>query len=120
MSTTDTIANAHLDAIITGTLWAQLFTSAPDNNGSGGTAASEPRISCASWTSASGRAKSNAAKITFGTPSASYTPVAVGLYDAETGGNFVAVSDSFTGSAVTSGGDPAEFDIGALTFTYAS
>lgn len=120
MSVTDTTANAHLDAIITGTLWVQLFTVAPDNNGSGGTAATEPRISCSSWTTAASRTKSNNAKITFGTPTATYTPVAAGLYDAETGGNFIAVTDTFTGAQVTSGGDPAEFDIGALTFTYVS
>jgi len=122
MSVLDTTANTHLDAIIPNSTeyFSQLFTVAPDNNGSGGTPANEPRIGNTNWPNATGRVKSNGAKITFATPIATYTPAAVGLYDAITSGNFIAVSDSFTGAEVTSGGDPAEFDIGALTFTYVS
>lgn len=110
------------------TLAIGLFTAAPSDAG-GGTevsGGSYARVSAnpldANWTAASSTdgVTTNAAAITFATPTANWGTVThFGIYDATTAGNLL-VWGALTASRVISNGDAApSFAAGALSITFA-
>jgi hypothetical protein len=93
------IRNGLLDGLINGTLYIALFTVAPDNNGTGGTevsAAGYARLGFNQWGDAVNGVKRNNADAIWPDAAYSYwgTVVCVGLYDAVSGGNFIARGDN--------------------------
>lgn len=104
------------------TWYVALFTTKPGEDGTGGTEVSGggyARESTAStdWNAATLADPSeltNANAIDFGTTTASWgTVVAVGFYDASTGGNFLGAFDLTTSKAVNNG-DAVSFPAGEL------
>lgn len=87
------------------TLYLALYTTAPSDAG-GGTEVSGGSYARQSFTltAASGGATSNSADITFPTATADWgTIVAVGIFDAQTGGNLLMYGDLETSKTVNSG-----------------
>ena len=114
--------NAFLTSQITGTGYIALYTTAPDDDGSGGTectGGSYARVAHSAWTTASAGNRANDGAITFPTATADWgTIVAATWMSAASGGTQKAVTDTFTGGAVTSG-ITAEFATGVLDFNFA-
>lgn len=103
------------------TVYVGLFTAAPSDAGGGTecTGGSYARKSTAGsdWTAASGTTSSNAAVITFVTPTGSWGTVThFGLFDASTSGNLLAWAAVTTQQAVGTG-NTVSFAIGALVIT---
>jgi hypothetical protein len=104
------------------TLYIALFTSAPNDSG-GGTEVSGGAYSRAAvtnnttnWPSASNGQKANANQIAFAQATASWgTVVAVGIYDAATGGNLLWWANLATPRTINSG-DQVSFAPGSLQF----
>lgn len=107
------------------TVYVALFTTAPADDGTGGTEVSGGSYARASITTSSGwsaisgtapRQISNGSTITFVTPTASWgTIVAVGIYDASTAGNLL-YWNTITSQAIASG-VVASFAASALVIT---
>jgi hypothetical protein len=126
-SFTDYTENKVLDHVVGKTsftmpsIWIALFTAAPSDTGGGteATGGSYARKSTAGadWAAASGGATSNAAAITFVTPSASWGTVThFALMDASTAGNMIAWSSLTTPQAIGTG-NTVSFAIGELDVT---
>lgn len=124
---TDYAENKVLDHIVGKTsftmpsVWVALFTAAPSDAGGGTecTGGSYARKSTAGsdWVAAASGASSNAAAITFVTPSGSWGTVThFALMDASTSGNMLAWNAVTTPQAVGTG-NLVQFAIGALTLT---
>lgn len=112
-----------------GTVYIALYTAAPTDAG-GGT-----EVSTGTWTNyarvavtnngtnfpaASGGAKSNGTTISFGNATISGgapTVVAVGIFDAASGGNLLKWGD-LAQQKVVNNGDPVSFPAGELDFTH--
>jgi len=109
-------------------LFVALFTAAPTDSG-GGTevaAASYARVQRdpldANWdaTSGSDGKTANSAIITFPTPAENWgTIVAIGVFDASTGGNLLFHMLQTPNKTVNNGDTAPSFAVGALTFTLA-
>jgi hypothetical protein len=102
-------------------VWVALFTAAPSDAGGGTecTGGSYARKSTdgADWAAASSGATSNAAAITFVTPTGSWGTVThFALMDAATAGNMLAWADLTTPQAVGTG-NTVSFAIGELDIT---
>jgi hypothetical protein len=105
------------------TVYIGLYTAAPTDAG-GGTevsGGSYARVAVTNNTTnfptATGGSKSNGTSITFPTATADWgTVVAVGIFDASTGGNLLFWAN-LTTSKVVQNGDTAQFASGSLTFT---
>lgn len=126
-SFTDFTENKVLDHVVGKTswtmpaIWVALFTAAPSDAGGGTecTGGSYARKSTAGsdWAAASGGATSNAAAITFVTPTASWgTATHFALMDASTAGNMVAWAPLTTSQAIGTG-NTVSFAIGDLDVT---
>lgn len=98
-----------------GSIWVALFTTAPDLNDENGvevstTNTSYARMEVGTWNGPSADTTmiySNAADITFPTPSGNWGTIsAAGLYDAEVGGNLLYVAN-LTSSKTVNNGDGA-------------
>jgi hypothetical protein len=105
------------------TVYVALFTAAPTDSGGGTevTGGSYARAAvtnnATNWPAASGGAKSNGTTITFATPTGSWgTVVAVGIFDASSGGNLLMWADLAVNKSVASG-DVVEFPAGDLDVT---
>lgn len=106
-----------------GTVYVALFTVAPGDEG-GGTEVSGGSYARASvtnnntnWPAASGGVKANGAAIEFPTATADWgTVVAVGIFDASTGGNLLYWNALAVSKAVSNGNTPS-FAVGAITIT---
>lgn len=103
------------------TTYVALFTVAPTDAGGGtevsGNNYARVATTGTDWDAASGGSASNAAIITFPTPSGAWgTVVAFGVFDASTSGNLLWWGDLGTSKAPGSG-DPVTFPIGTLTLT---
>lgn len=113
--------NAMLDMAISGTYYIALFTTAPDDEGSGGIEVSGggySRVAHSSWNTAAGGTKTNNGAISFGDPSADWGTVeAICLYDAASGGNFQGVTDSAISTTIQAGVTSVTIADGALIFT---
>ena len=102
-------------------VWVALFTAAPSDTGGGTecTGGSYARKSTAGsdWAAASGGATSNAAAITFVTPTGSWgTATHFALMDASTSGNMLAWAPLTTPQAIGTG-NTVSFAIGDLDIT---
>ncbi len=102
-------------------VWVALFTAAPSDTGGGtevtGGSYARKSTAAADWAVASAGSASNAAAITFVTPSASWgTATHFGLFDAATVGNMTAWAPLTTSQAIGSG-NTVSFAIGTLTIT---
>lgn len=126
-SFTDYTENKVLDHIVGKTsftmpsVWVALFTAAPSDTGGGteATGGSYARKSTAGsdWAAASGGATSNAAAITFVTPTGSWGTIThFALMDASTAGNMLAWAPLTTPQAVGTG-NTVSFAIGDLDIT---
>jgi len=126
----DYLENKILDFLLGGisytppaTVYIALFTAAPTDAG-GGTEVSGggyARVAVANNTTnfppASNGTKSNGTTITFPTATADWgTVVAVGIFDAATGGNLLFWANLTTSKTIQNG-DTAQFAVGSLTFT---
>lgn len=122
---TDFAENKVLDHLVGKTswtmpsVWIALFTAAPTDAGGGTecTGGSYARKSTAGsdWAAAASGASSNAAAITFVTPSGSWgTATHFALMDASTAGNMLAWNALTTPQAIGTG-NLVQFAIGALT-----
>jgi len=126
----DYLENKILDFLLGGvsytppsTVYVALFTAAPTDAG-GGTEVSGggyARVAVANNTTnfptASNGTKSNGTTITFPTATADWgTVVAVGIFDAATGGNLLFWANLSTSKTIQNG-DTAQFAAGSLTFT---
>jgi len=126
----DYLENKILDFLLGGvsytppaTVYIALFTAAPTDAG-GGTEVSGggyARVAVANNTTnfptASNGTKSNGTTITFPTATADWgTVVAVGIFDAATGGNLLFWANLTTSKTIQNG-DTAQFAAGSLTFT---
>lgn len=105
------------------TIYVALFTAAPNDAGggtevSGGSyARAAVQNNATNFPAASGGVKSNGTAINFPQATASWgTVVAVGFFDAATGGNLLAWADLTTSKAVGAG-DTISFPIGGITIT---
>lgn len=107
------------------TIHVALFTTAPNTEtGAGGTEVSGGSYARAAVTNnttnfpaASAGSKVNGAAINFATPAASWgTVVAVGIYDASTGGNLLGSANLTTSKTINSG-DTVNFAASSLTIT---
>ena len=100
-------------------LYVALYTVAPTDAG-GGTevsGGSYARVQHDSWDVASGGASENTGAITFPQATGDWgTVVAVGIFDADTGGNLLMWADLAASKAIDSG-DTAEFADGELDVT---
>lgn len=106
-----------------GTLHIALFTAAPTDAGGGTevTGGSYARAAvtnnATNFPAASGGAKSNGTAITFATATASWgTVVAMGIFDASSGGNLLAWAD-LTANKTVDNGDTASFAVNDLDIT---
>jgi hypothetical protein len=126
-SFTDYTENKVLDHVVGKTsftmpsVWVALFTAAPSDTGGGteATGGSYARKSTAGsdWAAASGGATSNAAAITFVTPTGSWGTIThFALMDASTSGNMLAWAPLTTPQAVGTG-NTVSFAIGDLDIT---
>jgi len=129
-SFSDYLENEVLDHVLGGgdyarpaTVYVALFTAAPTDSGGGTevTGGSYARAAvtnnATNWPAASGGAKSNGTTITFATPTGSWgTVVAVGIFDASSGGNLLMWADLAVNKSVASG-DVVEFPAGDLDVT---
>lgn len=102
-------------------IWIALYTAAPSDTGGGteATGGSYARKSTAGsdWAAASGGATSNAAVITFVTPTGSWGTIThFSLMDASTAGNMIAWAPLTTPQAVGTG-NTVSFAIGDLDIT---
>jgi hypothetical protein len=102
-------------------VWVGLYTATPSDSGGGTecTGGSYARKSTAGsdWTAASGTSTSNAAVITFVTPTGSWgTASHFGLFDASTAGNLLGWAALTTPQAIGTG-NTVTFAIGALVIT---
>jgi hypothetical protein len=103
------------------TVHVALYTAAPTDAGGGtqvsGGSYARVATAGADWVAASGGASSNANDITFPTASANWgTVVAVGIFDASSGGNLLAWANLAVNKAVNSG-DTAKFLAGEIDLT---
>lgn len=106
------------------TLHIALFTTAPADDGTGGTEVSGnayARVAvtnnATNFPASSGGAKSNGTVIQFATATGSWgTVLAFGVYDAASGGNLLSVGTLGTSKAVGNG-DAPKFPIGDLVIT---
>lgn len=105
------------------TLYFALFTATPSDAGGGteATGGSYARVAvtnnATNFPAASGGAKSNGTAITFPTASAAWgTVVAMGVFDASSGGNLLAWA-ALTTSKTISGGDTPSFPAGDFDVT---
>jgi hypothetical protein len=126
-SFTDYSENKVLDHIVGKTsftmpsVWIALFTAAPSDTGGGtectGGSYARKSTAGADWTAASGGATSNAAAITFVTPTGSWgTATHFALMDASTAGNMLAWAALTTPQAIGTG-NTVSFAIGDLDIT---
>ena len=110
--------NAFLDAQITGALDVALFTTAPDDDGTGGVEVSGggyARVSHSAWTSAANGLKSNSGEIDFGDPTADWgTVVAIAVFS---GATQKAVTSNISQAIVSSVNSVKILD-GALEFDF--
>lgn len=102
-------------------VWVGLYTATPSDAGGGTecTGGSYARKSTAGsdWSAASGGSTSNAAVITFVTPTGSWgTATHFGLFDAASAGNLLA-SNSLTTPQAIGSGNTVSFAIAALAWT---
>lgn len=108
-----------------GTLYAALYTAAP-NAGGGGTevtGGSYARVAIpvadSSWDAPSSGATQNAITVTFPTPTGNWgTIVAMGIHDDVSTGNLIAFGDLTVSKSVTSGDGAPSFVIGDLDFSF--
>jgi hypothetical protein len=103
------------------TAYVALYTAAPTDAGGGTevTGGSYARVTTSggTWQAPSGGTKTNSAEIAFPTASASWgTVVAVGIFDASSGGNLLAWANLAANKTVGSG-ETAKFPAGDLDFT---
>lgn len=127
----DYLENKLLDHVLGNTaftapspLFIALFTASPSDSGGGTevTGGSYARLSVTNNTTnfpaASGGSKSNGVTFSYSpNPSAGWgTVVAVGIFDASTGGNLIKWGDLTTSKTINSG-DPVSFPSGSLVFT---
>jgi hypothetical protein len=123
----DYVENKVLDHVVGKTswtmpsVWVGLYTAAPSDSGGGTecTGGSYARKSTAGsdWTAAAAGSTSNAAIITFVTPTGSWgTATHFGLFDASTAGNLLAWAVLTTSQAIGTG-NTVTFAIGALVIT---
>ena len=131
MSKSDYLENAILDHMLGGpdytrpaTVYLALYTAAPTDAG-GGTEASGTGYArlavtnnATNFPAASGGAKANGADFDFATPGAGGwgTVVAVGVFDASSGGNLLRHAALAVNKTINEG-DPVSFPIGSLTFS---
>lgn len=128
----DYLENKLLDHVLGGpdytrpaTVYVALFTVAPTDAGGGTEVTSNAYARVAvtnnatNFPAASGGAKSNGTVISFPTPTPGGwgTVVAVGIYDASSGGNLLKWGDLAAAKAINAG-DPVSFPIGDLDFTH--
>jgi len=110
--------NSFLDAHITGALTVALYTSAPNDEGVGGTEVTDgsyARVSHSSWNAAAAGVLTNNGIIDFGDPTADWgTIVAAGVWD---GATFKGVSTAFS-TAVGSSATSVTIASGALSFNF--
>jgi hypothetical protein len=98
-------------------IYVALYTTAPNSQGSGGTETTYTnylRVACDAWdaaTDADPAVVANTAAVTFSAAGSSATIVAFGLYDADSGGNFLGYGAC---SASVSSGVTPQFDAGDL------
>ena len=131
MSFSDFLENEVLDHVFgaaaytaPATLYIALFTTAPGDDGTGGTEVSGNNYSRVAVTnnvtnfpSASAGAKANGTEIAFPTASGSWgTVVAAGIYDASTAGNLLGVG-TLTASKAVGTNDTFKFAVGDLDIT---
>ena len=125
----DAMLGSDHSSVFPATVYIGLFTSAPNDAGSGGvevTGGSYARVSVnpldANWTAASSvdGVTTNAAAITFPAPTANWGTVThFGIFDATTTGNLL-FHGALSASRVISNGDAApQFAAGALSVTFA-
>lgn len=112
-------------------IWLALFTVKPDDDGTNGTEVSITstgygRVQCgpadASWSApAGGNGKFiNLLDFQFGSPSGDWGDiVAFGIYDAETGGNFLIADDLLVPKTISAGDLAPKFAAGDLSITFA-
>lgn len=126
----DYLENKILDLILSatayaipGTLYVALFTAAPTDAGGGTEVAGGSYARAAvtnnatNFPAAAGGQKSNGAAITFAQATAGWgTVVAVGVYDALSGGNLLFWA-TLTAAKTIQNGDQFSFPIGSLVFT---
>lgn len=103
------------------TVYLALYTAAPDDTGGGtevsGGSYARKSTAGSDWDSAASGSTSNAAAITFTTPSASWGTVThFALMDAATAGNQLGWAALDTPQAIGTG-DPVEFAAGALVIS---
>lgn len=123
------VANKELDSEFgsgsPATHWFAYFTTAPDRNNAGGVEVSGggyTRVGKTNdatlWPAASGGSKSNGVAIAFPMPSGTQgTVVAVGVFDASSGGNLRAVSLLASGVVVGLGDPAPTINIGDMVLT---
>lgn len=127
MSKTDYLENKVLDHTTGKTsytmpsVWVGLFTATPGDAGGGtevtGGSYARKATTGTDWAVASGGATSNAAVLTFPTPSAPWGTVGwFGLFDASTSGNLLRWAALTTAKDIGAG-DVASFPIGNLVLT---
>lgn len=130
MSKSDALENALLDHVLGGgdytrpaNVYLALYTVAPTDSGggtevSGGDYARAAVVNNATnWPAASGGVKQNGTAITFPEATAAWgTIVAVGLFDAASGGSLLYWSN-LTTPKVVDAGDTARFPIGSIQIT---
>jgi len=126
----DYLENKVLDFLLGGvsftppaTVYIALFTVAPTDAGGGtevsggGYARVAVTNNTTNFPAASNGTKSNGSTITFPTATADWgTVVAVGIFDAATGGNLLFWANLTTSKTIQNG-DTAQFAAGSLTFT---
>jgi len=126
----DYLENKVLDFLLGGvsftppaTVYIALFTAAPTDAGGGtevsggGYARVAVTNNTTNFPAASNGTKSNGTTITFPTATADWgTVVAVGIFDASTGGNLLFWANLSTSKTIQNG-DTAQFAAGSLTFT---